>query len=247
MNAREASLDQAAERIRSAHRLAVLTGAGISAESGLATFRGAGGLWEGHHVEDVATPEAFRRDPRLVWRFYNSRRANLATVTPNAGHRALVALEDRFGSDSFTLITQNVDGLHQAAGSRHVLEIHGSLRRVRCTACQRIENRDIEALPDMPACSACNQLLRPDVVWFHEMLPPTIWDAAEAAARSCQCILVVGTSAVVYPAAGLISIAHDNGAKVIEINIADTDATAGVDVSLRGPSGAILPELLKRL
>src|SRR5262245_39204267 len=233
--------------IRSAGRLAVLTGAGISAESGLATFRGAGGLWEGQRVEDVATPEAFARDPRQVWRFYNARRANLTTVRPNAGHHALAALEDRVGNGRFALVTQNVDGLHQAAGSRRVLEIHGSIRRVRCTSCLRIEERQTEALPEMPACAACNELLRPDVVWFHEALPGRIWAEAEEAVRTCDCFLVVGTSAVVYPAAGLIYLAQDRGAGVIEINIADTDASGSVHVSLRGPSGTILPDIIKRL
>lgn len=240
-------LDQAANTIRSADRLAVLTGAGISAESGLSTFRGAGGLWEGQRVEDVATPEAFKRDPRLVWRFYNARRENLATVRPNAGHHALAALEDRFGNDRFALVTQNVDGLHQAAGNRRVLEIHGSIRRVRCTGCLRSADRQTDSLPEMPTCSACNELLRPDVVWFHEALPQRIWAEAEEAVRSCDCLLVIGTSAVVYPAAGLIYLARDHGAGVIEINIAATDASGSVDVSLRGPSGVILPDILKRV
>src|SRR5207249_11848411 len=128
------ALRRAAGWLREAARVAVLTGAGISAESGLATFRGAGGLWEGHRVEDVATPMAFQRDPALVWRFYNLRRAAVAAVQPNPGHRALVALEQRLGRN-FTLVTQNVDGLHQAAGSKNVLEVHGTIRRVRCTRC----------------------------------------------------------------------------------------------------------------
>jgi NAD-dependent deacetylase len=240
-------LDRAAAILRTARNVAVMTGAGISAESGLATFRGAGGLWEGHAVEEVATPQAFRRDPSLVWRFYNARRANLATVKPNPGHHALVTLEKRLGEDRITLITQNVDGLHKAAGSRGVLELHGSLLRVRCSGCGRIEERGTESLPDLPRCSECQELLRPDVVWFHEALPEDVWQKAESAARSCQCFLVVGTSAIVYPAAGLIYLARDRGAKVIEINIAATEASGEVDVSLRGPSGTILPELIKRM
>ena len=244
MDSSDNDLKRAARYVRAAERVAVLTGAGISAESGLATFRGAGGLWEGHRVEEVATPFAFERDPRLVWRFYNARRANLATVQPNPGHKALVALEDRLGSERFALVTQNVDGLHRAAGSRHVLELHGSILRVRCTGCGQIEERGTEALPEIPRCFVCNQLLRPDVVWFHEMLPQDIWMEAEAAVRKCQCFLVVGTSAVVYPAAGLIDLARDSGARVIEINIIPTEASAYVDVSLLGPSGSLLPELL---
>src|SRR5579864_8279330 len=182
-------LEQAAAILGSARHIAVMTGAGISAESGLATFRGAGGLWEGHAVEEVATPQAFRRDPGLVWRFYNARRANLAKVQPNLGHRALADLENRLGEDRFTLITQNVDGLHRAAGSKRVLELHGSLLRVRCSGCGRIEERGTEPLADLPRCLKCDDLLRPDVIWFHEALPDDIWQKAESAARACQCFL----------------------------------------------------------
>jgi NAD-dependent deacetylase len=239
-------LGRAAKLLRGAKRVAVLTGAGISAESGLATFRGAGGLWEGHRVEDVATPRAFVRDPALVWRFYNLRRANLRTVEPNPGHRALVEVENRL-RESFTLITQNVDGLHQAAGSRRVLEIHGAIRRVRCTGCATVEDRGTEPLDGLPACAKCGQLLRPDVVWFEESLPYEIWFAAEEAVRSCECFLVIGTSAIVYPAAGLIQQARENDASVIEINLTATDASRYADVCLHGPSGKILPELVKRL
>src|SRR5262249_4149214 len=151
------------------------------------------------------------------------------------------------GQDRFTLITQNVDGLHHAAASRTVLELHGSLRRVRCSGCGNIEDRGAEPLPDLPRCLACRELLRPNVVWFHEALPEDIWQKAEAAARSCQCFLVVGTSAIVHPAAGLIYLARDHDANMIEINITATEASGAVDVSLRGPSGTILPELIKRM
>jgi NAD-dependent deacetylase len=240
------ALDRAACILRPAHKVAVLTGAGISAESGLATFRGGGGLWEGHRVEDVATPRAFQRDPALVWRFYNLRRANLAKVSPNPGHHALVELERRLGAN-FTLVTQNVDGLHQAAGSQNVLEIHGCLRRVRCVGCERVTDRGAAALPDLPHCEACAQILRPDVVWFEEPLPEAIWKSSVDAVQSCDCFLVVGTSAVVYPAAGLIDVARMEGADVIEVNLQPSAASARVDVLLLGPSGTTLPELLKRL
>jgi NAD-dependent deacetylase len=242
----ESALERAAGLLRSAGRLAVLTGAGVSAESGLATFRGAGGLWEGHRVEDVATPMAFERDPALVWRFYNLRRANLRTVRPNPGHEALVALENRWG-ERFTLITQNVDGLHRAAGSRNVLELHGNLARVRCTGCGAVEDRGAEELPELPQCTRCGALLRPDVVWFHEVLPRAVWHAATEAAEGCGCLLVAGTSAVVYPAAGLIELARGAGAGVIEVNLEPTAASGVADACLHGPSGVILPQLVRRL
>jgi NAD-dependent deacetylase len=229
--------------LRAAGRIAVLTGAGVSAESGLATFRGPDGLWEGHRVEDVATPAAFHRDPLLVWRFYNARRASLWAARPNPGHYALAALEARFGPDQFTLATQNVDGLHRAAGSTNVLELHGSLARVRCTGCGVIEDCTGETLDDLPHCRGCGRLLRPDVVWFFEPLPDDVWLRAEEAARRCQCFLVAGTSAVVYPAAGLIDVARSRGARVIEINLAPTAASADADVGLYGPSGEVLPRL----
>jgi NAD-dependent deacetylase len=240
------SLERAAGLLRRARRVAALTGAGVSAESGLATFRGAGGLWEGHHVEEVATPEAFRRDPALVWRFYHQRRANLKTARPNPGHFALVTLEGRF-ADGFALITQNVDGLHRAAGSQRVLEVHGNLNRVRCTGCGRVADRPGEALDELPRCPACAALLRPDVVWFGENLPEDVWLEAEAAAAQCDCFLVIGTSAVVYPAAGLVDVARGGGASVIEVNLAATPASRRADACLFGPSGQLLPRLVERL
>jgi NAD-dependent deacetylase len=242
----EDALDRAAEVLSSAGEVAVLTGAGVSAESGLATFRGAGGLWEGHRVEEVATPSAFRRDPTLVWRFYNARRENLRRAEPNPGHRALVRLEDRFG-ERFTLATQNVDGLHRAAGSRRVLELHGSLLRVRCTGCGVVEERVTEPLPDLPHCDRCRAMLRPDVVWFEEALPEDQWREARRAADRCDCFLVVGTSAVVYPAAGLISGARYAGARVVEVNLERTGASSAADVGLYGPAGDLLPRLVERL
>jgi NAD-dependent deacetylase len=241
------ALDRAAGLLRAARKVAVLTGAGISAESGLATFRGAGGLWEGHRVDEVATPSAFAQRPALVWRFYNARRAALTTVRPNPGHLALVALERRLGPDLFTLITQNVDGLHQLAGSQHVLELHGGLRRVRCSGCGVVTDRGLEPLGDLPRCAACDALLRPDVVWFYEALSPDIWERSDEAARTCDCCLVVGTSAIVHPAAGLIDTARLHGAAVIEVNVEPSAASARVDVLLLGPSGTLLPQLIQRL
>ena len=240
-------LQRAVDLLRSARRVAVLTGAGVSAESGVPTFRGSDGLWEGHRIEDVATPEAFERDPALVWRFYNARRATLQTVQPNPGHHALARLEERWGSESFTVCTQNIDGLHRAAGSRNVLELHGNLGRVRCTACARVEDRGGEALDELPRCRTCDGLLRPDIVWFHERLPEDTWRDAGRAAGLCDCFLVVGTTAVVYPAAGLVGLARQRGARVIEVNLEASAVSAQVDIHLRGKSGHILPQLVERL
>jgi NAD-dependent deacetylase len=240
-------IDRAALLLRSSERVAVLTGAGVSAESGLATFRGAGGLWEGHRVEDVATPFAFKRDPELVWRFYNMRREALARAEPNPGHVALVELERRKGVGNFALITQNVDGLHTAAGSSQVWELHGNIRRVRCTGCAAVSDRGLEILPDLPRCLDCGSLLRPDIVWFHEALPVEVWNCAERAARHCDCLIVAGTSAIVYPAAGLIEIAARAGASVIEINVEWTATTGQASIFLEGPTGRLLPELVKRM
>jgi NAD-dependent deacetylase len=243
----EKKLQEAVEAVRSAGRVAVLTGAGVSAESGVPTFRGAGGLWEGQRIEDVATPRAFRKNPELVWRFYNMRRAARQKVQPNPGHVALANMETLYGFERFALITQNVDGLHQEAGSQRVLEVHGSLARIRCTGCTFREDRGMEPLPDLPKCEKCGALLRPDIVWFEEMLPADVWEEAEFAASSCQCFMVVGTSAIVYPAAGLIHRARDAGATIIEVNIEPSEASQIVDVGLYGPSGQILPELVSRL
>ena len=242
----EPEIARAGELLRGAKRVTVLTGAGVSAESGVPTFRGAGGLWEGHRVEQVATPEAFAANPELVWRFYNLRRDAMASVSPNEGHRALVDMERRWG-DGFTLATQNIDGLHQMAGSAGVLELHGSLSRVRCTQCPYKAERPGEKLPDLPACPECGSLLRVDVVWFGEMLPHRVLKAAEAAASACDVFLVVGTSAVVFPAAGLVYRAREAGAKVIECNLEATAASDPADVKLYGPSGVLLPEVVRRL
>jgi NAD-dependent deacetylase len=242
----EENLERAAQVLAAAGRVAVLTGAGVSAESGLATFRGQGGLWEGEPVESVATPEAFQRDPARVWRFYHQRRAQRLTVQPNPGHHALVRMEQRFGSDQFTLITQNVDRLHQEAGSHHVLEVHGNLDEVRCTQCQQVKATGFQPLAELPRCERCGGLLRPAVVWFHEMLPEDVWRQAAEAVSQCECLLVVGTSAIVYPAAGLIDMALRLGAQVIEVNLLPAREGNQWILGLYGPSGVLLPLLEQR-
>lgn len=230
--------------LRNARRVAVLTGAGISAESGIPTFRDAGGLWEGIRFEDVATPEAFGRNPTRVWEFYEARRRAAAAALPNAGHVALAKLEERF--DDFLLATQNVDGLHRRAGSRNLVELHGTLARRRCPSCgASVEG--LEPLKDLPPPCQCGGRFRPDIVWFGEMLPPAAWSAAEKAAREAQVYLVVGTSAEVYPAAGLALIAADGGAKLFEINPSSTSLSRVFEGVLREPAGVALPRLLEAL
>lgn len=240
-------IEQAVSLLKDANKVAVMTGAGVSAESGVPTFRDANGLWEGHRVEEVATPEAFQRDPNLVWKFYNLRREKLWTVQPNPGHVALAEMEQRWTSERFTLSTQNIDGLHRAAGSVNVLELHGNLARVRCTVCSYLEERVGENLEPLPTCPECQSLIRPDVVWFNEMLPQDVWQKAAEASGECDCFLVVGTSAVVYPAAGLVDLAQQFGAKVIEINPKATPVTSRVDVSIQGKSGEVLPQIVQQL
>lgn len=234
--------DQARSWIASSSRVTALTGAGVSAESGIPTFRGATGLWKQFRAEDLATPEAFARDPKLVWQWYDWRRGLIALAKPNPGHYALATLETRM--PGFTLITQNVDGLHQAAGSRNVLEVHGSIWTLRCTRCGRSWVERTVPQADLPQCD-CGAVARPGVVWFGENLPRDVWQSAEQAAQDCEVFLMVGTSAQVYPAAGLAYLAKECGARVIEINTEQTQMSNAVDCSLLGPSGEILPRLVQ--
>jgi NAD-dependent deacetylase len=220
----------------------VLTGAGISAESGVPTFRGADGLWNNFKAEELATPEAFARDPKLVWEWYNWRRERIAPALPNAAHRALVQLEIR--TRNYTLITQNVDGLHERAGSGRMLKLHGDIWRLRCTGCGANWPDRRVPLPKIPPHCRCGGLARPDVVWFGEPLPDGMIKEAEHAVSEAGVFLVIGTSANVYPAAGLIPCAKQGGARVIEINTEDTPYTEMVDCALRGPAGELLPKLI---
>ena len=228
--------------LKDAKSVAALTGAGVSAESGVPTFRGNGGLWKQFRAEDLATPEAFARDPKLVWEWYDWRRQRIAAVAPNAGYFALAELERRI--PEFTLITQNVDDLHERAGSRRILKLHGDIFRVRCMECGR-ESIDKRApLPEIPPRCDCRGLLRPAVVWFGEVLPPGALGEAREAARRAEVFLLVGTSALVYPAAGLAQLAKASGARVVEVNLSETPLSSMVDASLTGLSGELLPQLL---
>ena len=235
-------IDKVREWLAAAENVAVLTGAGISAESGVPTFRGADGLWKEHKPEELATPEAFARDSRLVWEWYDWRRQIIAKAVPNAAHKALVKLEIK--KRGFTLITQNVDGLHDLAGSGKMLKLHGDIWRMRCTACgANFPNRRVP-LPKLPPHCACGGMARPGVVWFGEEMPDGMMKEAEHAVASAQVLLVIGTSAVVFPAAGLIPHAKHSGARVVEINTEATVATAMVDCALHGPAAEIMPALL---
>lgn len=233
-----------AAAIRAARCIAVLTGAGISAESGIPTFRDAQtGLWAQYSPEDLATPQAFRRNPRLVWEWYAWRRELVAQAAPNPGHLALATIEAR--APQFTLITQNVDGLHQRAGSRSVIELHGNLTRVKCfreeVVVERWDQSD-EAVP--PRCPRCGGPLRPDVVWFGEMLPPDALRDAVGAAQQCDLFLSIGTSGLVEPAASLPRLALQSGAQVAVINLdVHTRATPPL-FTINARAGELLPRLV---
>jgi NAD-dependent deacetylase len=236
--------EELTDLLRSARRLAVLTGAGISAESGVPTFREAQtGLWARFRPEELATPAAYQRDPRLVWEWYAWRRELTASVQPNPGHLALVEIERHI--PNFTLITQNVDGLHQRAGNRQVLELHGNIQRIKCLDGNHlVENWDEnDEIP--PRCPICSSLLRPDVVWFGENLPPDTLQAAWEAAETADVFLSIGTSTLVEPAASLPFAARQYGAVVLEVNPHETPLTRSAEFSLRGRSGVVLPALVQ--
>lgn len=229
-----------------ADKVAVLTGSGISAESGIPTFRGEEGLWRNFRAQDLATPTAFARDPQLVWEWYDWRRGLMAPKDPNPGHRVLAAWENRFAK--FDLITQNIDGLHQKAGANQVLELHGNIWKLRCTREETLfENRETPLPTIPPLCTDCGALLRPHVIWFGESLDMTVLQQAYKFSSDCDIMLVVGTSAVVHPAASLPLAAAETGAKIIEINPDATPLTPSCDFSIRGKAGDILPLIDTRL
>lgn len=240
--ARGSDLGILIEKLAAARAVTVLTGAGISADSGVPTFRGADGLWRNFRAEDLATPEAFERDPRLVWEWYNWRRELIAATRPNPAHSAVVELEQR--SEEFWLITQNVDGLHRTAGSRKLSEIHGNIWMVRCTDCGSVEENHEVPIALLPVCSRCKGLLRPHIVWFGESLFPEDLSRCATALRTCDVLLVIGTSGVVYPAAGFASMAKESGAFVAEINLEPTPQSGLVDLSLQGRAKDLVPLLL---
>lgn len=237
------------DHLRGADRVAVLTGAGISAESGIPTFRDPGGIWEKFEPQELANVEAFLDNPELVQGWYRHRRQVVEDAEPNEGHRALVRLEQRV--DLVTTITQNVDDLHNRAGSSEVVELHGNITRNYCTDCeQEVDAARIDAAIEngRPAtCPECEGLVRPDVVWFGEMLPPDAMDRASEATTNCDVFLSVGTSTVVYPAARLPMLAKEAGAYVVEVNPDRTPISGNVDEYLAGPAGEVLPAILSAL
>ena len=223
----------------SLNSMVVLTGAGISAESGIPTFRGLDGIWQGHDPRQLATPQAFQRDPELVWRFYEWRRGLVAEGKPNAAHRQLYEIEQALSD--FTLITQNVDGYHQAAGNLDVLELHGSLWVIKCTGCShRWENHRIPLDKLPPVCPVCGALARPDIVWFGENLQSEVLHTAILKAKQAKIFLTIGTSSIVYPAAELPLIAQQHGAYLIEINPEETPISTYMDEVRRGSASVEL-------
>ncbi len=245
----EARIAEAAQRLAAARAVVVLTGAGVSQESGIPTFRDAQtGLWARYDPTRLATREGFVRDPRLVWEWYAHRYDMLAAAQPNPGHRAIAALESLF--PAVTVITQNIDGLHQAAGSTDVVELHGSIHRYKCldgghTGFTRADFADQTAIP--PRCPRCGDLLRPDVVWFGEMLPTYALDRAYALSEACDAMIVVGTSGEVQPAASLPFVAAQSGATVIDVNPVRGPIARTAQVFLQGPGGEVLPQLVTEL
>lgn len=231
--------------LRSAERVTVMTGAGISAESGVPTFRDAQtGLWAKYDPQELATPDAFRQNPKLVWEWYAWRRELIANTRPNAGHKALARLERLV--PQLTLITQNIDGLHRAAGSADPIELHGNIARTKCFEDGRIVESWLETGDVPPRCPDCGGLLRPDVVWFHESLPQAALSQAVAASQNCDLFFSIGTSALVQPAASLAHEAQRYGAVVVEINLEPTPLTRHADFALHGPAGVILPRLVEQ-
>ncbi|MEE8575195.1 MAG: NAD-dependent deacylase [Thermodesulfobacteriota bacterium] len=237
-------IDAVRERLSEAKKIVVLTGAGISAESGVPTFRGADGLWKNFRAEELATPEAFSKDPKLIWEWYSWRRDIISKVKPNPAHLALAELEEKSGD--FALVTQNVDGLHGLAGSKNIYELHGNIWRTRCLECSTVV--ETRSLPEsgLPHCNreGCKGLLRPDIVWFGESLPMEVVTGAFQAVDEADFMFVIGTSSVVQPAASLSSRAKSNGAYVVEINPEKTPISDMVDASFQTKAGDTLPKLI---
>ena len=230
--------------LQNTESICVLTGAGISAESGVETFRGSNGLWSKLKPEELANFDAFMRNPELVWEWYNYRKEIIHHVKPNPAHFALARMQELV--KDFTLVTQNIDNLHIRAGSTNVLELHGNVERSYCIGCGKfVVNVEVSLENKVPHCQSCNGIIRPDIVWFGEMLPEGVFEAATEAVDRSELFLTIGTSAVVYPAANLPITARKHGAYVVEINLERTEISHTVHETLLGKAGEILPQLLK--
>ena len=230
--------------LRQARRVCVLTGAGVSAESGVPTFRGAGGIWEKYDYRKLATPQGFLDDPRLVWEWYQLRQVEIAKAKPNPAHKVIAEMEGRY--PSFSVLTQNIDGIHRRAGNKHIIELHGNIWRMRC---QRDGTSiDLDApVKDIPPLCQCGSIMRPDVVWFGEQMPVKETEEASRIARESDAMFVMGTSAVVYPAAVLPILTKNSGGLVVEVNLEPTDVSSYADVSLFGPAGDVMPALWRSI
>lgn len=239
----ENEITKAVEILKSAKKVTVLTGAGVSAESNVPTFRGKEGLWKKYRAEELATPEAFKRNPELVWEWYGYRQKLVLGCDPNPAHEVIARMEKYF--DDFMLITQNVDGLHERARSKKILELHGNLFKARCTVGRMIIDFTLGDDP-LPKCESCGALIRPHIVWFGESLDPMIIQLAVEHSEKCDTFLVIGTSALVQPASSLPLMAKRSSAKVIEINPDSTPITRYVDVSIRGKAGEVLPRIWEK-
>ena len=232
------------KKLKSARAIVFFSGAGISAESGIPIFRGKDGIWNKLRPEELANFNAFMRNPQLVWEWYNYRKSIVQESKPNPGHLAIVEMEKYF--EKVIVITQNVDNLHRRAGSKTIYELHGNIERNFCAKCKKHYDGELDFEDGIPKCT-CGGLIRPDVVWFGEFLPADQFQLSEKAARNCDVFFIVGTSAVVYPAASLVQVAKSNGAYLVEVNIEETEASSIVDVSLFGESGKILPQIVEEL
>lgn len=242
MSENEEKIIEARDIIEGCSSLVVLTGAGISAESGVPTFRGKDGLWRNFRSEQLATPDAFRDNPSLVWEWYDWRRNAIKDARPNPGHFALTELENQ--KKGFTLITQNIDGLHQMAGSKEIIEMHGNIWQIRCTKCGDVKQDHrvpLEKIP--PRCGQCGEIGRPNVVWFGEIIPMEVIDRSLKAVEECEVMLIIGTSGIVEPAASMGLVAKQTDKTVIEINLEPTPSSPLFDMTILGKSGEILPLL----
>ena len=225
-------------------KIVFFTGAGISAESGIPTFRGAGGIWNKLKPEELANFNAFMRNPQMVWEWYNHRKKIIHEAKPNAGHLAIAEMQNLF--DEVTVVTQNIDNLHRRSGSKNIFELHGNIERNFCVNCRTFYNEELDFSNGVPKCK-CGGLIRPDVVWFGEFLPEDQFEGGEFAAINSDIFFVVGTSAVVYPAAGLVHAAKRAGSFIVEVNVVETEISSICDESFFGEAGKILPEIVKEI